>query len=263
MKTLTGYPLRKAYWTARERAARWRQARYWTHLAEGLYLNVEARIRPIVTVGDVKLARNVGLTAPILRALSDQTYEAPEARIVRHAIDRDDVVLELGTGLGYLSALCARLIGSDRVHTYEANPALAPVIERNHRLNGVTPSRYTVMLADCEGSVAFYVMKSFWSSSTVRRSDDAEEVRVPKRSFNDEIRRIGATFLIVDIEGGEADLIKHACLDGVQKVCIELHPSVIGASATQDVEQFFLSQGFDEIAAVSDAEHKLYVRVPA
>lgn len=263
MKTLTRYPLRQAYWSVREHSARWRQSRYWTNLARGLYLHAEAQVRPVVTVGGVRLARNVGLTTPVLRALADQTYEAPEAHIVRHAIDGDDVVLELGTGLGYLSALCASLIGSDRVHTYEANPALAPVIERNHRLNGVAPSRHTVMLADGEGSVAFYVMKSFWSSSTVRRSDDATEVMVPKRSFNDEIRRVGATFLIVDIEGGEVDLVKHACLDGVQKVCIELHPAVIGAPATREVEQFFVSQGFDEDPVASDDEHKLYVRARA
>jgi hypothetical protein len=34
-------------------------------------------------------------------------------------------------------------------------------------------------------------------------------IRVPVRSLNDELRRIRPTFLIVDIEGGEHDLIQH------------------------------------------------------
>ncbi len=36
--------------------------------------------------------------------------------------------MELGAGLGFLSTYCAKIMGSDNVVTYEANPALEPYI---------------------------------------------------------------------------------------------------------------------------------------
>lgn len=42
-------------------------------------------------------------------------YERLEARVVMATLQADDRVLELGSGIGYLSTLCARRIGSDRV----------------------------------------------------------------------------------------------------------------------------------------------------
>ena len=58
------------------------------------------------------------------------------------------------------------------------------------------------------------------------------------------IQRVKPTFLICDIEGGEQDLLEYISLDGVKKLCIELHPHVIGNEATSKIFQNLLEQGF-------------------
>ncbi len=187
-------------------------------------------------------------------------YETTEARIVRYAIEPDDTVLELGTGLGFLASLCSKRIGDGRVHTYEANPALERIIRKNFRLNGIAPRLEMCVLGEEAGFITFWVMDTFWSSSTIRRHPNARPIRVPVKRFNDELGRIRPSFLIVDIEGGEHDFIRYARLDGVRKICIEPHPDIVGAAAVVEVEAFFRRQGFREDRTVSGREHKLYVR---
>lgn len=58
------------------------------------------------------------------------------------------------------------------------------------------------------------------------------------------IAGIRPSFLICDIEGGEHDLLEYMDLDGVKKLCIELHPHVIGNQETSRIFQRLLNQGF-------------------
>lgn len=247
--------VKRFYWRSRERARAWRDER-----VRNARLRAEAYLHPVFEIHGVRLSRSWRYTPPILTALASGEYEAPEARIVGSALEPADRVLELGTGLGLLSTLCARTIGSDRVDSFEANPALRPVILKNYSLNGVSPRLHTTLLSDRDGEIRFYVMKDFWSSSTVRRHPRAHEIVVPTRSFNDELDRIRPTFLIIDIEGGELDWIRHARVDGVSKVCIELHPHVIGEAGAKCVESFFEANGFVADAVLSTPRQKFYTR---
>lgn len=252
--------LKRFYWESREDYAGWRKHNHPSEIHRRAALRLRAWRHPIVEVHGIRLYRGSGLSTPVLAALEAKRYETPEARIVCHAIQPDDVVLELGTGLGFIASLCAKVIGSDNVHSYEANPALKSVIQRNFKLNDLAPRLEISLLGEDQGEITFYVMKNFWSSSTIKRHPRAKPIQVPVKRFNDELQRLRPSFLIIDIEGGERDFIRYAQLDGVRKVCIELHPHVIGSEAVSEVEAFFISQGFCEEPAVSDPEHKLYTK---
>jgi FkbM family methyltransferase len=251
--------LKQLYWQKREQVILWRSQNRPAEMRRRAALRLNAWLHPVITIEGVKLYRGAGLTVPILEYIDDGRYELPEANIVRHALQPDDVVLELGTGLGFISSLCARIVGSDNVYSFEANPALRTVILKNYRLNNLSPQLDISLLGETSGAITFYVMKSFWSSSTIRHRR-AKPIQVPMKCFNDELARVRPSFLIIDIEGGEHDFIRYASLDGVRKVCIELHPDVIGSQAVSEVEAFFISHGFLEEPALSDSEHKLYIR---
>jgi len=60
-------------------------------------------------------------------------------------------------------------------------------------------------------------------------------VTVPRLDLNAALERIRPTFLIVDIEGGESELFEFIRLDGIRKIAIELHDSVIGAKRAQEI----------------------------
>lgn len=236
------------------RALRWRLTRVAQRLGLGR-LKERAQLawwrgtRSHVDLGGVRLRVGAHLSAPIQRAIHRGHYEAPELACLQRALTASDVVLELGTGLGLLAAFCARRVGSERVFTFEANPALRPLIEETFRLNEVAPTLETVMLGAESGRRAFYVDRDFWRSSTVRGTRPVQEVDVPVWAFNGELERRRPTVLIIDIEGGEVELVEYMRLDGVRTVIIELHPRVIGVERTEAVKAFFAASGFTTAAS--------------
>ena len=172
-------------------------------------------------------------------------YEKSELRAIRRNLEPDDVVMEVGTGLGFISLQCAKRIGADRVHTFEANADLEPFIRRNYELNGLSPTLEICLLSDRAGEADFYVADDFWASSTIPQGQAKAARKVPMRSLNDEIRRIGPTFLILDIEGGEYDLLQ--ILDDfrtIRKVSIELHEEVIGPEKIGAIKRRLADAGF-------------------
>ena len=221
---------------------------------------VKTRCRHTLWINDIAIRLAPGMGSAAVAYILDGRYERPERRILEYALKAGDRVLELGTGIGYLSAFCARKIGSDRVITFEANPLLRPRIEETYFINEVSPQVEFCMLGEHAGQASFYVGDEFWSSSTISRKGKERRISIPVKAFNDILDEHKPNFLIIDIEGGEADLIDFMRLDGVTKVCIELHPWVIGKESEKRVRDFFHSHGFKEDPVVSDEEHVLYQR---
>jgi FkbM family methyltransferase len=152
--------------------------------------------------------------------------------------------MEVGAGIGFLSAFCAGIVGSARVHAYEANPAMIEVIRETHATNRVTPRVVHAMLGVGGGSREFFIEPDFWASSTVGASPQAQRIEVPQLDLNAELRRVAPTFLVVDIEGGEAEFFAHADLSGVRKLCLETHPGVLGDAGVTRVFERLFAQGF-------------------
>lgn len=171
-------------------------------------------------------ARHPLIAPAIQKKIFFGEYEAKEVDIVEKRLEANDVVMEVGAGIGYLSALCAKRIGSDRVHAYEANPAMMEVIAETHRKNEVSPRVVNAMMGRGSGVCTLFVEEEFWASSTVTGSAASRKVDVPQIDLNEEFDKIRPSFLIIDIEGGEIDFFKYATLDGLRKICIETHPGM-------------------------------------
>lgn len=169
-------------------------------------------------------------------------YEAKEIEIISKRLATDDVVFEVGAGLGYLSAYCAKRTGSDRVHTYEANPDLIPLIRETHARNDVAPSVTNALLAKGDGEREFRIDADFWASSAHR--DGGRAITVRQLDLNGELARVRPTFMIVDIEGGEAEFFAGANLAGVRKICVETHPDVLGDRVLSEMFAALVADGF-------------------
>lgn len=170
-------------------------------------------------------------------------YERLEARVVMATLQADDRVLELGSGVGYLSTLCARRTGSERVFAVEANPAMEPYIRETFRLNEVSPKLEMCVLGDCDGEVPFNVNDNYSSSSLHDRGGKTISVR--QKSFAGMLAEAQPTYLICDIEGGEVPLLIDTPLTGIRKICIEIHPHIIGNHDCSRLMQKLLEEGFD------------------
>lgn len=169
-------------------------------------------------------------------------YELKEFEAVQALANADDVVLELGGGIGFLSTVAARLGGVKSVHSYEANPALIPYIHAVHQANGVTNAHVTnaVLSAAQPGTTNFYVRRNLLASSLdpMQGKNDGGVVaveQVPVENIAIAVKTIRPSVLVCDIEGAEADILPHADLSGLRCAIVELHPQWIGQSGVQAV----------------------------
>jgi FkbM family methyltransferase len=247
------------------------QAREWVaHLRWGLgslarYPRYAWRLatRPArVRLHGVELALGSDATPALRRALYAERYERGEARCVLLRLAPDDVVLEVGAGAGFLSTLCALRVGSGRVTAVEANPALLPRIRATWAANDVAPRLVHGVLAREAGEAQLFVSPEFVSSSLHAGdgSDAAAAVRVPQLAVNALLREVAPTFLVVDIEGAEAELLPAIDWRGVRKLALELHPQRIGEAKSRQLLALLAAEGFREHRGISSTRKKFFAR---
>lgn len=219
-------------------------------------------LRPsIIRHFGVRLALDPTVLSPaIVESLYRGGYEGPEVEIVRATLAPDDRVLEIGGGLGFVGVIAAQIVRPPgQILIVEANPQLIPLMERNFALNGVRPTVRNVVLGKGGASeVSFYLHDDFWASSLVKFSG-GREIKVPQRDVRGAFDEFRPTYLIVDIEGGEIDLFDGLSLDGVEKLCLEVHPGQTGQPAIDRMFASFARQGF-ALERTSRLENVIFFR---
>ena len=210
------------------------------------YKLYRARNPKIIKWRGLKIAVGDHMSQMAADCLFWQVYEDGEVAIVSHFLEAEDVVFEIGTGLGAVALVCSKKIGADRVHTYEANPALKPHIQRNFELNNLFPESQICMLGEGVGEADFFASDdSFEFSTAVKQIENTKVTKTPTKALNDELRRVDPTFLIVDIEGAEYELFRILDTFGrINKIAIEVHPLIIGEEKVTAVKDRLTTEGF-------------------
>lgn len=195
----------------------------------------------------------------IRKLLRDGSYEMRECHAMFKLVQRDDVVLELGTGIGYLSALISINKPVREIHTYEANPELIGYISRLHEANGVRNVKVhnKILGATKSDPVDFYVRKQILASSLDKDQGPDTIRRVAKievEDINDALDRIQPTVLICDIEGAEATLLPQARFRTLRAAIIETHPQWIGSEGVRAVFDAMHGAGLTYFAKASEGK---------
>lgn len=190
------------------------------------------------------------------RGLRKGTYEIEEAETARDLLHDGDTVLELGAGIGFISSYLRKFTKVDRIVAYEANTSLIPYISQVHALNGIekVEVRNAAVLDSPENdTIPFYVRTEFWSSSlSPDRKGVVDTLSVPTKNWCDLITEIAPTSLVMDIEGGEVDLLERCDLGSIRRAVIELHPSKCGLAGMAKVHAAITRQGFTIVKESSD-----------
>jgi FkbM family methyltransferase len=216
--------------------------------------------RSVISIEGVRLRIGRHMSRRVERALSRGGYEREELRLIGAILAPNDVVLEVGAGLGLVSTYCAKRVGSDRVFAFEADPDLEPCIRETYQLNGVTPSLEMCAVAAQSGRVTLYRDKHFVSSSVVRRRVGAKPVEVPGKALGYVVEKVQPTLLVVDAEGAERELFDDTDLPSVTKIVLEMHNRVIGPEGTDRVRAKLLRMGFEVDHRLSSPEHLILRR---
>lgn len=195
--------------------------------------------------GSLWLATHTELVDPwILRAIARGAYETQECAILSGRLESSDRILELGAGLGYLGLVAKSLFADIAYRGAEANAALAPLIARNHGLNGARLDVRFEVLGTGDGELPFYVDRRFWASSLVEIENPLRVDRVPLRDINAVIEEFEPTFLIMDIEGGEFSLTPRINFGSIRKALVEMHPARGTPAEISTVYRAFFNAGF-------------------
>ncbi len=221
----------------------------------------------ILETQGVKIPLNPSMITPkIERSIRKNRYELDEVTGTPKFIDKEDRVIELGAGIGFISSFLATSLGVKNILCIEADPNLCEFIKEVHALNGLTTAevRNCVGLNDKgdEGPIKFYVREQFWSSSL--DDDDAyvKAIDVPALRLSNIIQEFKANTLIVDIEGGERDLFSPLDLTGIDKVFLEIHTRKIKRIGIKKCFDALSNSGFAYDQQVSRGGSVLFRRIP-
>lgn len=185
------------------------------------------------------------ITPAIKHAIESGCFEAEEAAQLPHIVEANDIVLDIGAGIGFISTLIARR--AERVISVEANPDLLPFMADLHALNHVdNATRLNVVLGDTEAGMAtFYQRKDFWMGSLAAGPNPYKaKVKVPFMGLNTLLKEERVSLIVCDIEGAESFLFSAAELCCVDRVYLELHDHITGLKGVASVFEAMAARGF-------------------
>jgi FkbM family methyltransferase len=237
--------------------------RSWTRrrlhkLSKWLAYQYRVTRRDIVTIEGIKIRVGRHMSPRVERAVSNGSYERDELRVMRMVLSAEDVVLNIGAGLGVISAFCAKEIGSSRVFAFEAHPDLEPKIRENFALNDVNPALEMCAVRATAGRVTIYRRRHIFTPSVLAERDGARSQEVPGKALSYVVERIRPTLLVVDVESAQAELFAGARLPGLNKIVIEIHEQVVGEEKARRVRDALADLGFREDPGLSSREHLVF-----
>ncbi|MHA2067566.1 MAG: FkbM family methyltransferase [Candidatus Thorarchaeota archaeon] len=174
-------------------------------------------------------------------------YESLERLVIDRLYGPGDKVLEAGTGIG-ITGLTILQKGAELV-TFDPQEDNLPIAATVFNMNGYTaPYLAGAALATANGSVMLTTDKISWDATIMDTQVEGKKERVPCLDINDVVEEHKITAVHFDVEGAEALLIEHLNLDPINKVSMEVHPSMIGFD-TYDaiIVKTLVDAGFEQV----------------
>jgi FkbM family methyltransferase len=194
-----------------------------------------------------------------LRWILNGQYEISEIEIVKKYLSKEDIVLEIGTGLGFVSTFCAKIIGDSNVYTFEANPLNVSVAAEVFKKNEVAPILKNALLGDKLGKQKFSVDVKSRLASSIHKSN-IESTDVECLLLNEEIERIQPSFLVMDIEGAEYEVFKMMEFQSIKKIQVEMHPTILGDKKCNEIFDLLKANGFNAGNNPADGRNHYFFR---
>jgi FkbM family methyltransferase len=176
------------------------------------------------------------------------TYEVEEAKYLKKYLPKNSKVLELGGCLGYVSCLINKALEEKGMQvTLEANPKLIHWIEKNKEANKCSFIVENTIISN-KSENTFYIHDRIVGGSTKRET--AEPIVVQGISIEALEKKYDIDFdtLVMDIEGGELDLIKgfRHKISSFKRIFIETHPfgGMLSYSEVEECERILMELGF-------------------
>ena len=204
----------------------------------------------VATYHGIKVPTAPHLGPGMIAAMAAGTYERHEVELALAHVPRGSRVLELGAGSGVAGAVVARNCQPRAMLSVEANPRLLPHIADLYAENGLQylmDLRHGVVLSapDAPETMPFFVRGNFLGSSLTEPDHGmVQPIQVPVIRYAALKADFPHDVLLMDIEGGELDLLRHANLSGVNLLIAEFHRHSFGREGLRECRALLTAQGF-------------------
>ena len=188
-----------------------------------------------------------GWSRRMVREIYKENYERAESIILQRTLSPGDRLLEIGGALGFIAVQASKIIGDDRVCVYEANPNILKNAAETFRRNGVNPQvRNAAVVSDrnAASKVRFRLCEDFWASALFKDEDAGEVIEVDAVPLSQAVGDFSPTYVMMDVEGAETDILTNTDMGGVKKLCVEIHPDKTSPKAISDMVRVLLEKGF-------------------
>jgi FkbM family methyltransferase len=216
--------------------------------------------RKIVEIAGIRIRVGRHMSPGVERAVTRGGMLEDELRLIGMILTPQDIALEIGAGLGVVSAYCAKRLGSGCVFACEADPDLEPRIRETYGLNGVQPTLEMCAVRAMAGRVTIYRSKHLVTSGAASPGNGAQSIEVPGKALSYLVEKVRPTLLIVGEEGSAAELFDSARLPGVRKIVLELHERLTGEGKAKQVRGALAAIGFREDSRFSSRDHLVLCR---
>jgi len=223
--------------------------RRFANFSSTMFQKVRARYQRIVRP---QVVRHRGMWVPVGEPLSETArqslfsgcYELLESDMLKEKLELSDRVVEFGSGLGVTATVCANICGSESTYTYEPNPELIPLIRKVFDMNNVNPTLHNAAVAKEPGEEDLFVNEDFFSTSIYKRENTKSKIRCQTVGLANVLKGIQPTFVLMDIEGAEYDLIGSEIHSSVRKFLLEKHEGALGSEKIEEVLDWITHEGF-------------------
>jgi len=196
------------------------------------------------------------IPSTVRQAIYRDRYEDTERHMIPKVVRPGSRVVEIGAGIGFISLLTTKLAGTGNVTSFEANPALEPIIRRNFELNGVIPDLHMKAVTLDGAPVGFFKDDNIVSSSLIDRGQVASRrIEVPSISMAEVLSRYAPDVIVMDVEGAEVDLLSIEDFKSVRHLIVEVHPHIVGADRIGHLLAGLAARGFDVHARIGKTVH--------
>lgn len=209
----------------------------------------------------------------IVGSLQSGRYEMGEVQALPRLVRAGERVVEVGAGIGLLTAVIAVRTPAQLVVAIEANPALQDYIAALHRLNGadVILRQALVTPQPAEGPERLLLHQDLWASSSawIKRKDQLGAVLVPVLSLPEIAETWRPSLLIVDVEPfaawtaaeGAPHALAGADFRPFERVVVELKPKRFAPAEVKRIFDHFSVQGFAYSPGLSSGPLVLFERL--
>ena len=206
----------------------------------------------------IKVPDSPFLSETSVALLNEKQFAQQEIEAALDVVGKSDRVLELGAGLGILGAVVARQAKPAKFLSFEANPDLIPHIEallKLNRLGSKIELRNKLLISEpgAPETLPSHLQHGFIPGSPEDNAQkpSAKNVQAPTEAFTKVRKAFKPTVLILNIEGGEREFLRHADLSGIRAVILQFHPEIYGKSGMRECKAVLTKAGFSKLPALS------------